>query len=93
MKSLLKTQNDLHLELQALGHRQSPDNLLDTFIKIFKFDLLYRDPKPTKLNKKLTKNQHKSLTELSDQKKADRGSAIVVMNTNGCIKEAHNQQR
>ena len=69
---------------------ESQDNLFDTFIKIVKLDLLYRDSKPTKQNKKLTKNKHKRLTELSD-KTSDKGSAIVVMNTNGYIKVVHNQ--
>ena len=71
------------------------DPILETFIKTVKTELLYNDPSPPK-KRNLNSHHTKAIKELRDNKhitikKADKGSAICIMNTRDYIREAMRQ--
>jgi hypothetical protein len=74
---------------------EGQDTTLDLFIKTVKNELLKDETRP-KLKSNLTKNQYMGLKQLCDNphivmKKADKGSCVVVMNTNDYITEGLRQ--
>ena len=72
-----------------------PNRTLDTYKRAFKIDLLKSKLKPNHQHN-LTKEQWKGLMELRKNpeiviKKADKGSAVVIMNTTDYLREGHRQ--
>ena len=72
-----------------------PNKTLDTFKRSFKVNLLESKINQSKTSN-LTKEQWKGIKDLQDNpdiviKKADKGSAIVIMNTTDYLKEGYRQ--
>ena len=78
------------------GWRPSPPNrTLDTFQRSVKLEILKTKPKH-KISDNLTKQERMGLKTLKDNphiviKKADKGSAVVVMNTTDYLREGYRQ--
>ena len=71
------------------------DPLLEVYIKTIKTEFLLSENKPAQ-RKNLSKNHFLAIKQLCDNphiviKKADKGSAVVIMNTNDYIREATRQ--
>ena len=101
MKRLTKPPTDPYLHTHKSFKNKSgwkpspPKKTLDTFKRAFKMSLLECKISPRSKND-LTKQQWQGLKELGDNpeivvKKADKGSAIVIMKTTDYLREGYSQ--
>ena len=82
-------------KLKSGWRPSSPNRTLDTFQRSVKLEILKSKPKH-KNSDNLTKQERKGLKTLRDNphiviKKADKGSAVVVMNTTDYLREGYRQ--